>query len=454
VSVGGTTVQPAMYYATPSQIAAVLPSNTPTGSATITVSYNGAMSNAFSFQVVPSALGINTYFGTGGGLILATDTSGSIFNYTNSAKPGQTIVLYGSGLGADTADSDTVFTSTPHAVNTPLKIYIGGIPATILYSGSSGYPGYDQIDLTIPENVPTSCYVGLVGVTGSGNNITTTNFGSLAISPSGGECNDSIFGISGTTVSTLTGQASVSYGDVFVGQLIQPANPPATGTATENIAFADFTKETGAAYGSSSGSAFSLGSCYVSEVVSATGSTPTVVGLDAGTLTLTGPAGTYTLKPLSFEKGDYTDILPSNAITSSGGAFTYNGGGGADVGSFKTTINLPNPLLAWTNQSAAATINRAQGVTVDWTGGASGSYVIIEGYASDQNTGANGSFTCIANQSALTFAVPSYVTSTLPAGSGSLIVENVASYGTFSATGLNFGISFGFTGDQINSTYQ
>ena len=194
MSVGGTTVQPAMYYATPGQIAAVLPSNTPTGSATITVSYNGATSNAFSFQVVPYALGINTYFGTGGGLILATDTSGSIFTYTNSAKPGQTIVLYGSGLGADTADSDTVFTTTPHAVNTPIKIYIGGIPATILYAGSSGYPGYNQIDLTIPDNVPTSCYVGFVGVTGSGKNITTTNFGSLAISPSGGQCNDSIFG--------------------------------------------------------------------------------------------------------------------------------------------------------------------------------------------------------------------------------------------------------------------
>ncbi len=355
-------------------------------------------------------------------------------------------------MGADTADSDTVFTTTPHAVNTPIKIYIGGIPATILYAGSSGYPGYNQIDLTIPDNVPTSCYVGFVGVTGSGKNITTTNFGSLAISPSGGQCNDSIFGISGTTVSTLTGQATVSYGDLFVGQLIQPANPPATGTTTENIAFADFTKETGAAYGSSSGSAFSVGSCFVSEVVSVSGSIPTVVGLDAGAITLTGPAGTYTL--MSLEKGDYSDSLPSNAITSSGGAFTYNGGGGADVGSFKTTINLPNPLLTWTNQSAGATINRAQGVTVDWTGGGSGSYVIIEGYSSDQNSGAYGSFTCIAEQSARTFAVPSYVTSTLPAGSGSLTVENVASYGTFSAHGLNFGINFGFTGDQINSTYQ
>jgi hypothetical protein len=80
--------------------------------------------------------------------------------------------------------------------------------------------------------------------------------------------------------------------------------------------------------------------------------------------------------------------------------------------------------------------------------------VIIEGISSNQNTGANGSFTCVTNQSELAFTVPAYVTSTLPAGSGTLTVENASSYGTFTASGLNFGISFGFNGIQINSTYQ
>ena len=50
----------------------------------------------------------------------------------------------------------------------------------------------------------------------------------------------------------------------------------------------------------------------------------------------------------------------------------FTGPGGADVGSFNATINLPNPILTWTNQSAAATITRTQGVTVNWTGGAPG----------------------------------------------------------------------------------
>jgi hypothetical protein len=311
----------------------------------------------------------------------------------------------------------------------------------------------DQIDVTIPDDAPTSCYVGVVGVTGSGSSLTTSNFGSLAIASAGGQCDDSIFGISGTTISTLSGQSTVRTGGVFIGQLVGPAIPPQTATKTSNFASASFNKETGSAFGSSSGSAFSLGSCSVSEIVSATGGgTVTTTGLDAGNINLTGPEGSYTLTKIA--TGDYDASLPSNAIPSSGGAFTFSGSGGADVGSFKATVNLPNPLLNWTNQSAAATINRTQGVQVSWTGGGSGTYVIITGQSSNSATGASGTFTCLANQSALSFTVPSYVTLTLPAGSGSLVVENAASYGTFTASGLDYGTAFGFTGTSVSSVYQ
>jgi uncharacterized protein (TIGR03437 family) len=454
VQAGGKTFTPGLYYASPAQIAAVLPSGTPTGTATVTVTYNNATSNAFSFQVVPSALGFGTY---SDGVIATNAATYALYGYTNSAKPGDTIVLWGSGLGADTADSDTVYTGTPHAVNTPLQIYFGGVAAHILYAGSSGFPGLNQIDVTIPENASTGCYVTVVGVTGTGSNITTSNFGHLAISPSGGECNDSIFGISGGTISTLSGQSTVRSGSLFVGQLISPKSQTDNTPQTSNIAFADFSKDTGSTYASSTGSsssAFSLGSCFVSEIVSSGGGTVTSTGLDAGNISLTGPAGTYQLMTIPTVVGSYIAELPSNAITSSGGAFTFNGSGGADVGSFKTTVNLPNPILTWTNQSADATVNRGQGVTVDWTGGGSGTYVIIEGNSSDSSTGAFGSFTCITNQSALSFQVPGYVTSTLPAGSGMLDVENATSFGIFTATGLDFGFKFGFTGVSINSTYQ
>ncbi len=241
---------------------------------------------------------------------------------------------------------------------------------------------------------------------------------------------------------------------MFVGQLIAPKSSTDNTPQTENIAFASFSKDTGSTYATSSNAAFSLGSCSVSEVVStSTGGGGTSVGLNAGAINLTGPAGTYGLS--TFVTGSYEAQLPAGAITSSGGAFTFNNGsGGVDVKGFNTTINLPNPLLNWNNQSVDATVNRAQGIPITWTGGASGSYVLITGSSSNDTTGASGSFTCITTQNALSFTVPGYVTSTLPSGTGRLDVENVANYGTFTATGLDIGINFGFTGAEINSTYQ
>ena len=118
-----------------------------------------------------------------------------------------------------------MFTTTPHAVNTPLKIYIGGVAATILYAGSSGYPGLDQLDVTIPENAPLSCSTGVVAVTGTGASATVSNFGSLATSASGGDCNDSTLRSPGHTIASLSGLSTVRDGSLFIAQLFCPRTP-------------------------------------------------------------------------------------------------------------------------------------------------------------------------------------------------------------------------------------
>jgi uncharacterized protein (TIGR03437 family) len=442
VTVGGKTVTPGLYYAIPTQIAAVLPAGTPTGSGTLTVNYNSTASAAFPINVVPATLGLDTYYGTGSGLITATNAStGTLFNYTNSAAPGQTIVLWGSGLGADTQDSDTVFTTTPHAVNQgSVQVYFGNVAGTVLYAGSSGYPGLNQINVTIPTNAPTGCGVSVAAVVLG----VTSNFGTLPIGQ--GVCSDAVYGINGTLLGQLGGQTTVKSGSVIVGQSVSPSG-------TTNIADASFSSTTGSTYGTTSG-IVSLGSCLVTEVISSGGGSVTSTGLDAGaSIALTGPLGAYTLSPIPTITGTYIAQLPAGAVPSTGGAFTFKGPGGKDVGAFTTTVNLPNPLLSWTNQSADATVNRSQGVTINWSGGSPGSFVVITGDSSGPN-GASGSFLCYAPQSALTFTVPAYVTGTLPAGTGSLSVENGTSFVSFSASGLDTGLGFGFNIIQINSTYQ
>ena len=87
--------------------------------------------------------------------------------------------------------------------------------------------------------------------------------------------------------------------------------------------------------------------------------------------------------------------------------------------------------------------------------GAPGSYVFMGGSSTSTTTGAFANYTCIAPQSAGSFTVPSYVLSALPPGTGSSTMFNTASYGTFSATGLNnnSGEVLGFVILSANTTY-
>ena len=70
VTVGGTTVAAYPQFVSSGQINAVLPSNTPTGSGTLTVTYNGTPSNAFNITVAPSSFGTFAWDeeGTGPGI--------------------------------------------------------------------------------------------------------------------------------------------------------------------------------------------------------------------------------------------------------------------------------------------------------------------------------------------------------------------------------------------------
>jgi len=446
VTVNGVTTHPGLYYAIPTQLAAVLPSGTPAGTGTITVSYNGATSAAATIQVVASALGFDTYYGGGTGLGVATSpTTGALYNYTNSASPGSTIVLWGSGLGADPADSDTVFTSTPHAVNVPLTVYIGGIAVTPGYQGASGYPGVNQINVTIPASVQPGCAVAIVAISGS----VVSNTVTLPVNAGGGTCSDPALGINGTQLNTLGGMSTYNYGSVAIFQ------SNATG---QNEAFASviFLNEQGTESASGYG-LVSIGNCIVIESGPNVSGTVTTTGLDAGNLSVTGPSGTLQMTAISNPQvsgptGEYEATLPNGWIPANGGSFTFTGTGGKNVGAFTVSISYTNPLT-WTNQNSIATVTRSQGVTVTWTGGESSSYVYIGG-SSSSNAG-SASFTCYAPVSAGTFTVPSYVLLALPAGpNGFLSLENATTPVSFSATGLNSGAAFAGISFSISPNYQ
>ncbi len=142
--------------------------------------------------------------------------------------------------------------------------------------------------------------------------------------------------------------------------------------------------------------------------------------------------------------------LPDSAFPSAGGDYTFKGGGGADVGSFEVTLHL-GPLFAWTNLSAAASVNTANGLPVTWSGGTAGSFVNIAG-ASGTPFGDAVGYRCLAPVEAGQFTVPSCVLSMLPNGTGNMVVQNFV-VAPFSADGLDAASAVASIGFTANTTY-
>ena len=104
------------------------------------------------------------------------------------------------------------------------------------------------------------------------------------------------------------------------------------------------------------------------------------VGLDAGpVLNLSGPKGVHEL-PLR-APGSYSNQFSSNAAQveylQAGDYVVDNGAGGRDVGPFKATLKIPQPLNATIQRSANATM-------VTWTGSELHHYDDVLGRPKDQ----------------------------------------------------------------------
>jgi uncharacterized protein (TIGR03437 family) len=440
VAVNGVTTRPPIYYTSATQIAAVLPAATPVGSGTITVTYNGQTSAPFTIKVVPNALGFNTYYA---GAVATDAVNGSLLTFTSSGTPGQIILLWSTGLGADPADSDSLYTSTPHTLNVDLQIYIGGArlaDSDILFKGQSVYPGVSLLGVKIPANVTPGCYVSLAAVAGG----VTSNVTTLPISRTAGPCSDAYTGLTGSQLQqqNIAPTTPTKVGLVYVAQTTFPSASGAP--TTVYAAGAQFAQVTG--YGTTKNP--DIGGCTVSQTAGSTGGSSTL--LNAGEIAVTGPSGAA-IPLASSLAGNYLAQLPAGAIPTSGGSFVFRATAGTQVGAFTATVNFPNPVLSWTNQAAAASVNRSTGLTVNWDGGGAGTLVFIVG--SSSAGGLTGTFTCIAPVEAKTFSVPSYILLALPPGSGTVSVQNQTKLGSFTAGGLDFGTAQGSVIFTVNSTF-
>jgi uncharacterized protein (TIGR03437 family) len=144
-------------YVSGTQINALVPYATQGPMATIVVQNGSASSNTVAVPVAATAPGFFSadQSGTGIAAVIHQDPTRGTVTPANPASPGETVVVYLSGMGAvSPALADGTATGLqPLSTITasPIAIYIAGQPAAIMYSGlAPNYPGLYQLNVTVP----------------------------------------------------------------------------------------------------------------------------------------------------------------------------------------------------------------------------------------------------------------------------------------------------------------
>ena len=429
---GGSAVNAKMVYAAAGQVAGLLPSSVAPGTYGMRIGYNGLTSAPQTVTVVARSFGIATANSAGsgtaqatignvnGGVSLTRFTSGSVaFNGLNwtltPAHPGDTLVLWGTGGGADPAN-DTGGTSGDQTAAGNFQVIVSGRSVTPLYAGaSSGYAGLWQINFTLPADIAPDCFAS-VQVSAGGE---LSNTVSIPIAPNGQNyCSDPQ--LTQDALAALDAGGTVTVGGLAVSKTV-------SGSVTQESLAGAFLAYNAAEYAAAF-SGLKIGACVLNDrTAAATAKNPAAPDsyLDAGAnLPASGPglnAGAA-LGIASANPGPIYDMLPPAGTIQSGATYTIKGNGGKNVGAFTASVAFPNSFT--TNLDSIATIDRTKPLTVTWTGSGfdqvtiiGSSYGVVGKDASNVNIVHTVSFTCQVPAASGSYTLPTALLShLLPAG--------------------------------------
>jgi uncharacterized protein (TIGR03437 family) len=457
VTVGSTTLDAIMLWTLKTQVAAVLPSNTPLGQASVRVIYNGQTSNAVPITVVARSFGTFAVNQAGSG-------PGVIFNFNTEAdqplnagnrpaRPGQTLVLWGTGIGAVTGNEAGSPLPNQHG-NVNLKVFVGAEEAPIAYKGRSGCcVGIDQVVFNVPSNV-SGCNVPVHIVVDG----VVSNFTSIAVAASGNTCsNTASGGYSNSDIDLATANGGLRIANIlaqrfFMRSTIQLPIPIPLPTRLDSLnavyAFVPLATILNAPPGPP------MGSCTVLQIPGPL--FPNNTPLNAGQVSATGPVGPRTLIAqgpgswfINFQPGGF----PANGTVTDGtlvtaGTYNFTAVAGSDVGAHSASVNHPASFNWTQHQTVSTNISRSQAMTFNWTGGSPGGIVVITLASLTQATpsAVGAQIACAADATAGSFTVPaSFMSALPPTGSeqgfplGSLAVINLTFGGQVSIPGVDRG---------------
>ena len=168
VTINGT--QAPLYFVSTGQINCIVPYGVTGSTATIVVN-NGTNSNTVTVPLAATAPGVFTSDQSGSGSGAMRHADFSLVNAANPAAPGETILVYLTGLGAvnpTVADGTAGNINTLYNAATDVQVTVAGTPAAVAFKGlAPGFPGLYQLNVTLPAPFRFSGAVPLAVQAGS-----------------------------------------------------------------------------------------------------------------------------------------------------------------------------------------------------------------------------------------------------------------------------------------------
>ena len=396
----GDSVDAFLLYTGASQINAIMPSTAAVGLNFVTVTFAGEASSAIPIKVVHSSFGVFTrrLAGSAGSsqpgprfaIVQNVMRSGELqLNGPETpAMPGQAITLWGSGLGP-AAGPDSIPAEARQS-ETLVEAEVGGQAARMSYSGRSPCcPGVDQINLQIPDSAPLGCFVPVsVRVRGA----VYSNVEPISISADGSGCQ----GARGPGQPGAEQRTAQFTGQISLSRMV---NNREANDLVEGIFFQTQDSLTLAV-------APAPGTCLLLLESPPLSGSP----LDAGPqLSVSGPAGGVLAGQ---QDASYRAQAPPGLLFLGPGSYSVSGPGGADIGSFAASIEVPEPLQ-WDLGDSSDRITRNRGFAVSWQPPTDGPQVAAE-ISMTLTAGSPERLVCSAQYDSGVLTVPPAILTNLP----------------------------------------
>jgi uncharacterized protein (TIGR03437 family) len=386
----------------------VVPADMPLGAAEIIYKVSGMPTQWTPAVVVPANFTISAV------QIVGADGVARANTLSQPAQPGESVVIWGSGLGMNPAT---------------LGVAFGGAPQNILYAGPApGLPGVNQINFQVGSSAPDGCYQP-VTVSLAGGSATAW----LSKSSSGGPCPHP-WHLSASDLATLDAGGSIAVGDIYTASnVVAVSGDHASREENAAVSFAPWDANAFAA-------AFE-------------GSTPETGGYPEF------PVGNQTLSATNVSEGvtlttndDPLANLPAPVFA---GPSVWSNSGGSFLAPSSFAFNLPAPILVQGSPPLAWSSAKDQTITWNPPGFDSGAVLQATLYGTNGTVGlvysgylingevfsvaasewfAGSGVTVSAPASAGTLTFPAQMISQIGPGAATLIVQVTEPYASVPST--------------------